>query len=256
MIKGVSGIGKSALVVDVLERYGYVSSEDMDDHDEADSETEARPHYYKIEASMPLALKYKIIVRAFEEGALVVIDEADACSDDGLEPILNSVLTGRHPETGRPAARSGFGLVGTVNGAALEGRSVLSPALYQRARTQILERPTESEVAQILARKYFDVRERALALASDFVYLRRHNPQLNLRGLLGNLEKLKGLYQDIEPDVSMSAGAGVGSKRAVGLNGLLSHSVVAANASAGEAAGGSAENAASHEPVLKRARMR
>ena len=68
---------------------------------------------------------------AFEEGNVVWIDELNSCIDDGLEKILNAVLTGEHPEgkSGKP----GFMLISSINSATeLEGRSMISPALRHR----------------------------------------------------------------------------------------------------------------------------
>ena len=87
--------------------------------------------YYKISASLPLEDKKKIITKAFEEGNVVWIDELNSCLEGGLEKLLNAVLTGEHPD-GKEGG-SGFMLVASVNSAVdLEGRSMISPALFHR----------------------------------------------------------------------------------------------------------------------------
>lgn len=53
--------------------------------------------------------------------------------NDGLEKILNSALTGSHPNNGAKAKIPGFAMISSVNGNELEGRSQLSPAILHRA---------------------------------------------------------------------------------------------------------------------------
>jgi len=126
LLNGDSGTGKSVLIKSVLESEGL-------EEIKSDSQVSAafKRGYYKISASLPLEDKKKIITKAFEEGNVVWIDELNSCLEGGLEKLLNAVLTGEHPD-GKEGG-SGFMLVASVNSAVdLEGRSMISPALFHR----------------------------------------------------------------------------------------------------------------------------
>ena len=126
LLNGDSGTGKSVLIKAVLKNEGLSEIKY-----ESEASSQNARGYYKISANLPLQEKKKIITKAFEEGNVVWIDELNSCIDDGLEKILNAVLTGEHPEgkSGKP----GFMLISSINSAnELEGRSMISPALRHR----------------------------------------------------------------------------------------------------------------------------
>ena len=126
LLNGDSGTGKSVLIKAVLKNEGLSEIKY-----ESEASSQNARSYYKISANLPLQEKKKIITKAFEEGNVVWIDELNSCIDDGLEKILNAVLTGEHPEgkSGKP----GFMLISSINSATeLEGRSMISPALRHR----------------------------------------------------------------------------------------------------------------------------
>ena len=127
LLEGDSGVGKSVLIEAVLESKGFKQA-----NQEAEFGDASNLIYYKIDANLPLEQKKQIIVKAFEKGIIVVIDEINSCIDDGLEKILNAALTGDHPEGKSTKAKSGFMLISSINSAGLEGRSIISPALLHR----------------------------------------------------------------------------------------------------------------------------
>lgn len=128
LLEGDSGTGKSEMIRAMLESRGIK---------EAKGEVpKGTTCFYKIDASMSLEKKTAIIVKAFNEGNVVWIDELNSCVDDGLEKVLNAVLTGSHPTTGEKAENPGFTLLASVNQISLEGRSQISPALLHRLHCQ------------------------------------------------------------------------------------------------------------------------
>ena len=140
--KGDSGVGKSQMIKSILEncdfyiQNGLSLLEDLDASltSAADSAADivGRKICYKIDASQTLQQKRSIIIEAFKQGHMIWIDELNSCLDDGLEKVLNSVLTGFHPDTGERSLNPGFTLVASANEISLEGRSLISPALLHR----------------------------------------------------------------------------------------------------------------------------
>ena len=77
----------------------------------------------------------QIIIKAYEQGNIVWIDEINSCIDNSdLEKILNATLTGKHPEGKKDVEQKpGFMLISSINPPILAGRSQLSPALKHRS---------------------------------------------------------------------------------------------------------------------------
>ena len=95
IIEGNPGIGKSEMVLLALKQ----------------RKLEANKHFYPIAASMPLKEKQELLLKAWNEGAVVVMDELNA----GSMPVdlLKKLLKGRYQ--GRPPQHSGFLLFATQN---------------------------------------------------------------------------------------------------------------------------------------------
>ncbi len=129
IFEGDTGTGKSEMIRAVLESNG-IKEQKMTDS--VESIKEKKPHYYKIDANLPIEEKKEIILKAFREGNIVWIDELNSCIDDGLEKILNAVLTGHHPENNTKSENPGFMVIASINQISLEGRSPISPALLHR----------------------------------------------------------------------------------------------------------------------------
>jgi hypothetical protein len=133
MIAGPPGVGKSDLVTHIL--------------------IKLRIDFIRIEANLELSQKKKMLLEAFNLGMPVVVEEIDSCCDDGLEKVLNALLTGVDLD-GKKASSPGFIFIGTLNGAGFEGRSCVSPALIHRCVQLKIERPSDEDIQKILCEKY------------------------------------------------------------------------------------------------------
>ena len=130
LIEGEPSCGKSALVEHTLnELYGV----------QGDTTSVESRAWIKVDASLSLKRLETTLIQAFERGQTVWIDEINSVSSSGIERVLNSLLCGQHPKTGKPANKPGFCVLATANSAALEGRDVLSPAL--QARFEAIKHP-------------------------------------------------------------------------------------------------------------------
>jgi len=129
IFKGDPGVGKSAMIQAILEKEEIPQLQIGTESDFSDEKG-----YYKIDANLPFKQKCEIIKIAYEKGRVIWIDELNSCVDEGLEKILNSALTGKHPD-GRDELKpeSGFMMISSVNSAGLEGRKMISPALLHRS---------------------------------------------------------------------------------------------------------------------------
>ena len=173
LIEGKPGIGKTEMIRHCLEISGSP--------------------YIKIDANASFEKKKEQLLKGFHEGIPVWIDELNACCDDGLEKVLNSLLTGVDLKEA-PAKNPGFMLIGSVNGIDLEGRSALSPALQDRCVRCTVNLPQENDIKQILEHTYPDLSQDIIeTIASEYVALQR-NENYNLRDLMSSLkEKFKPL---------------------------------------------------------------
>lgn len=127
VIEGPPGTGKSDLVLTHLKAQGYVEITDF-------THPSLHPKgYYCLPASMSLTGKEIILRKAFHEGAVVLINEINACPM--MEKLLNSLLMGKTPENERPTIRPGFMIIGTQNPVSMAGRRAPSNALSRRVMT-------------------------------------------------------------------------------------------------------------------------
>lgn len=105
--------------------------------------------YHDLPASMYSNERRCILLNAFDQGELVIMDEINSISS--MEEFMNSLLDGKHPdEQGRKPHHSGFRIIGTQNSASLAGRSLVSPALLNRTLTIHLQPYTFDEMVSIL----------------------------------------------------------------------------------------------------------
>jgi hypothetical protein len=132
IVEGSPGIGKSALVVDILSQL-----------------PEAR--WQKIDASLSLKSICDRLSQAMHQGQLVLFEELNCHVDGLLEKYLNLALTGIDPKTGEMIDCAGFGLIVTINGAHMEGRECLSPALLGRCQYVSMAQPDVSDVIALLS---------------------------------------------------------------------------------------------------------
>jgi hypothetical protein len=116
----------------------------------------------KVDANWPRDKKLEAISKARKNKCLLWIDELNSCIDDGLEKEINAALT----DSGAP----GFRIISSINSAALEGRSVLSPAIIHRSTMVKVKSPQEyaqKDVAEIV--RGWGVAQKQQEIANDFV---------------------------------------------------------------------------------------
>ena len=205
LLEGDSGVGKSVLISAMLQYQGIKEKKFADDITE-----ESDWKYYKIDANLPLERKKEIIIKAFEEGNIVWIDEINSCVDDGLEKILNAVLTGDHPD-GKDVknVNPGFMLISSVNSAGLEGRSLISPALRHRTtapKVKSLKEYSQEDLAQIIKHwlpedveeKFSDNVSQNIAANFKTCLESKGGEIINLRMLKESLPKILPAYVDLD----------------------------------------------------------
>ncbi|MDP1602914.1 MAG: AAA family ATPase [Legionella sp.] len=106
--------------------------------------------FYTLPVSMRLADKVKLLLKAFDEGGIVLIDEIN--SSPMLERLLNDLLMGKSPEGARPS-KPGFMIIGTQNPVTMAGRQKPAVALARRFLTVNVPNYTISEMHLILNSK-------------------------------------------------------------------------------------------------------
>lgn len=141
ILEGEPGVGKSELVIASLLAQGY---HEVKVHEANSVPTKA---FYKMSVSMPLAEKRALLLRAFDEGAVVVIDEIN--SSPMMERLLNDLLMGKTPEGKRPTT-PGFVVIGTQNPVTMAGRRAPSNALARRLMTIVVPPYNTKEMVSIL----------------------------------------------------------------------------------------------------------
>lgn len=148
IIEGEPGIGKSELVIQTLLAQGY--------RERKPSEEGASPYentFYRMDVSMSTAEKEELLIRAFNEGSVVLIDEIN--SSPMMERLLNDLLMGKNPRATKnsPPPRPGFMIIGTQNPVTMAGRRVSSTPLQRRTITVTLPEYESSEIKEILLKK-------------------------------------------------------------------------------------------------------
>ncbi|MBX3709144.1 MAG: AAA family ATPase [Gammaproteobacteria bacterium] len=140
VIEGEPGIGKSELVVAHLLAHGYQEA----------TETNASGNvFYKMPVSMQLDEKKKLLLKAFHEGAIVIVDEIN--SSPMMERLLNDLLMGKTSEGSRPK-HPGFMIIGTQN-PMQTGRRKPSNALARRLMPIYLPPYPKKEMKEILIKR-------------------------------------------------------------------------------------------------------
>jgi hypothetical protein len=186
ILEGPPGAGKSELVLAMLRARGYEEIHDLTGL--LDDGKEKR--FYRLPVSWSFADKEKLLIKAFDEGAVVVIDEIN--SSPMMEKLLNELLMGHYQ--GRPAAKPGFMVIGTQNPASMTGRQVMSTALARRMATFVLPDYTLEEIEDILkARGLVEATAKQLAKAYheqvDYAYMHDLKPPPTFRDLLRIAER-------------------------------------------------------------------
>jgi hypothetical protein len=141
IFEGEPSVGKSELVIATLIERGY-----KEIHDFSAPVSVDRP-FYRLPVSMAIAEKEALLLKAFNEGAVVIIDEIN--SSPMMEKLLNSLLMGLTPDGKRPD-KPGFMIIGTQNPITMAGRRAMSTALNRRLATVELPPYSFEELSMIL----------------------------------------------------------------------------------------------------------
>lgn len=148
VLEGEPGIGKSDLVIHALLKHGYKEAK-SDKPDKGNI-------FYRMPVSMGLVEKMKLLLKAFNEGAVVIMDEIN--SSPMMEGLLNHLLMGEFRDGSRPD-NPGFMVVGTQNPVSMAGRRVTKTALARRLITTEMQPYTHDEMHLILENKGLDKRK-------------------------------------------------------------------------------------------------
>lgn len=169
VIEGEPGVGKSELVVSALVARGY-----HEVHDFTRPVLHEKP-FYRMPVSMPVKEKEALLRKAFDEGAVVVIDEIN--SSPMMERLLNDLLMGKTPENKRPT-HPGFMVIGTQNPVTMAGRRAASTALARRLTTVELPVYSQDEIKSILMAKGIttaDALSISVAYQKQVDYAKKHH---------------------------------------------------------------------------------
>lgn len=213
IFEGDPGEGKSRFAVEMLLAKGYhqgtLTEKCIDDK-----------VFYLLPASMPVQVKMAYLLKAFNEGAIVIMDEFNSCPM--MEQLLNALLMGRDLNGNRPT-RPGFKLIGTQNPISMEGRLATPLALERRMLKCNFETYKKGEMISILESTSVKPADAAV-LVQDYLvacaYAEAHDksPKPVFRDLLRVAEEFrKSAYPDFTPAKDMLASyvrfAPVGKKR-------------------------------------------
>jgi hypothetical protein len=163
ILEGEPGIGKTELVIHVLRKHGYQQQQ-------LQSESCEFPHpFYVMPVSMQAQEKEALLLKAFDEGAVVIIDEIN--SAPMMERLLNELLMGKYQ--GRDPLKPGFMIVGTQNPVSMGGRRAMSAALSRRTTTIKLEDYSPQEMRAILQHKGIQ-EEEARQIVDSYIEAQQH----------------------------------------------------------------------------------
>lgn len=128
VFEGEPGVGKSELVYNVLKAAGFQAGDENKDN-----------CFYTIPPGLGLSEKKARLLKAFNEGAVVIMEEMN--SSPMMERMLNALLMGR-TEDGELPSHYGFMVIGTQNPISMAGRRDASTAL--KCRMTLMEIPPYS----------------------------------------------------------------------------------------------------------------
>lgn len=143
IVEGDQGIGKCDLLLNALSQRGM--SEVTGDNTPANEN-----QFYRIRASMPMTLQVKILCKAADEGAIVLMDKVN--SGPTMEKLQNDLLMGMIPNQGRPT-KPGFLLLGGQTPSTQAGKKKLSTAFARRVMTFKLPEYDKEEMLTITQKK-------------------------------------------------------------------------------------------------------
>ncbi|WP_165482689.1 AAA family ATPase [Legionella gresilensis] len=159
ILEGEPGTGKSELVIAALLSQGYQKVSIYDTTVPLSDNI-----FYHIPVSLSLEEKKACLLKAFNEGAVVVIDEIN--SSPMMERLINDLLMGYNDKKERPT-KPGFLIIGTQNPVTMAGRRHPSEALARRLMKAILPAYSNTEMEAILQAKGLE-RQQAIELVEVY----------------------------------------------------------------------------------------
>jgi hypothetical protein len=198
ILKGEPDIGKNKLIFFCLKNHGYQEVT-------LNTPTKAVPDkaFYLMPNNMPPDDRTRLLKKAFDEGALVLIKNIDSTPHE--ERLLNDLLMGKLFETGRENWRPdnpGFSIIGTESPSEI-GLYPPSNALERRITTiSVLPYPTKELIAIVetkgikleTAKLMVSVYEKKLALAQK----QSLKPAPNMQTLMDVAEEYMKSHRDAE----------------------------------------------------------
>lgn len=181
ILEGSPGAGKSELVTQTLVAHKLsegkiIKTKYNNPYQELSKEGNV---FYRMPASLALDEKKALLIKAFYEGAVVVVDEIN--SSPMMERFLNALLMQQVPadpdiqpqiktyQEREIEPKPGFLLIGTQNPASMGGRSQASSALSHRMQTVKLPDYTEKEIADIILHRHPELTEEtAKEIAAEY----------------------------------------------------------------------------------------
>lgn len=191
ILEGAPGIGKTELVTQLLRANGLNEGKANQPYDTS------KAIFYRLH----VAEKKALLLKAFNEGAIVVIDEIN--SGPTMERLLNDLLMGKTPD-GKAPLKPGFMVIGTQNPVTMAGRGQRSEALKRRMQTLCIPDYTPSEMIDILKRKGVSYAHRQNMVKEYQQWQKKSEidpsiPMLCFRDLLKRAEKIiKTRFHGIE----------------------------------------------------------
>ncbi|QRN03296.1 hypothetical protein GH742_05125 [Legionella sp. MW5194] len=128
----------------------------------------SKDNYYYLTPTDPATME-KQLLKAFHEGAVVVIDEMNSLP---LERVLNALLSGVDPD-GKPAANPGFFVIGTQNPIHYGKRQALSDALLNRFQKVNLK-PYSKDDLVLIKSLLLGSSEKAMQEVDEFLAAREY----------------------------------------------------------------------------------
>ncbi len=187
VLEGSPAAGKSELLIALLHERGFREAKMEHPSSKGDA-------FYRMSQTMSLKEKKTMLLKAFNEGAIVLVDEIN--SSPMLERFMNALLMGKNPkakkdEPLRPK-RPGFMLFGTQNPAGMQGRIRAGEALSRRQHQVNLPDYSLTEVMAILLHKGFHPEHvKLLAEAFNQQVEKAKNEQLRPQPTLRDLLELE-----------------------------------------------------------------
>ncbi len=175
IVEGAPARGKDFVILAELKARGYVEAKDKP--------TDVSKKFYHLNASVDYDKVVSTILRARQEGSIVVVSELNVLPSELIEGALNDVLTG--------AAAPGFAFIATVNAASFSGREHFSSALQDRLWIRRVEDYSRAELFALARQKAAaSIQDKTLQQAVDMhCWIRHQIAQPRYRPTLRELER-------------------------------------------------------------------